>query len=86
MHRRAISILERRLPPDDPNLAEARWELAGFLRIRGYYRSAQEFMSKAMATFEKDVKLQANIYRRRAAYAAVLEELGRREEAATLRR
>ena len=86
MHRRAISILERRLPADDPDLAEARWELGGFLRIRGYYRSAQEFMSKAMVTFEKDVKLQVNISRRRAAYAAVLEELGRREEAATLRR
>jgi len=85
-HRRAISIMKRRLPTDNPDLAEAMWELAGFFRIRGDYRSAQPLMSKAMATFEKDAASRTNMSRRRAAYAAVLKELGRGEEAAKLRR
>lgn len=86
MHRRAIAILERHLPAADPDLAEAMWELGGFFRIRGDYRSAQPLMSKAMVVFEKDAANSTNISRRRAAYAAVLKELGRGEEASRFKR
>ena len=86
MHRRAISILERHLPAADPDLAEAMWELGGFLRLRGDYRTAHRLMSKAMAVFEKTPENRAKMSRRRAAYAAVLGELGRGEEAALIKR
>ena len=86
MHRRAISILERHLPAADPDLAEAMWELGGFLRLRGDYRSAYRLMLKAMAVFAKTPENRAKMSRRRAAYAAVLGELGRGEEAARIKR
>ena len=86
MHRRAISILERHLPAADPDLAEAMWELGGFLRLRGDYRSAYRLMLKAMAVFEKTPGNRTKMLQRRAAYAAVLGELGRGEEAALIKR
>ena len=86
MHRRAIGILERHLPAADPDLAEAMWELGGFFHIRGDYRLAHPLMLKAMAVFEKTPENRAKMSRRRAAYAAVLGELGRGEEAALIKR
>ena len=86
MHQRAIAILERHLPATDPNLAEAMWELGGFFRIRGDYRSAHPLMSKALTVFEKNLENRTKMSRRRAAYAAVLKELGRGEEAALIKR
>ena len=86
MHRRAISILERHLPAADPDLAEAMWELGGFLRLRGDYRSAYRLMLKAMAVFEENPGNRTKMLQRRAAYAAVLGELGRGEEAALIKR
>lgn len=86
LHRRAIGILERRLPADSEDLAEAMWELGGFLQIIGDYRSAQPLMSRALSVFEKSAKSRSNMSRRRASYATVLKALGRGEEAAQLRR
>ena len=86
MHRRAISILERHLPAKDSDLAEAMWELGGFLRLRGDYRSAHPLMSKALAVFEETSESRTIMSQRRAAYAAVLKALGRGEEAARIKR
>ena len=86
MHRRAISILERHLPANDLDLAEAMWELGGFFHIRGDYRSAHPLMSKALAVFEETSENRTIMSQRRAAYAAVLKALGRGEEAARIKR
>lgn len=86
VHRRGIAILERKLPADSTDLAEAMWELGGLLQVAGDYKSAQPLMSKALAVFEKDADGRTNMSRRRATYATVLKALGRGEEAAALRR
>lgn len=85
LHRRAVALLERALPPGSQALADAFWELAGFLEVSGDYRTAQPLMAKALAIFETD-STRTNLSRRRASYATVLRELGRGEEAAALRR
>ena len=86
LHRRGIAILERKLPADSTDLADAMWELGGFLQIVGDYNAAQPLMSKALSVFEKDADKRTNMSRRRATYATVLKEMGRGEEAAALRR
>jgi tetratricopeptide (TPR) repeat protein len=86
LHHWAIAILERKLPTNSMNLAEAMWELGGFLQIIGDYNSAQPLLSKALAVFEKDSDKRTNMPLRRATYATVLKEMGRGEEAAALRR
>ena len=86
LHRRAIAILERSLPADSTDLADAMWEFGGLLQVVGDYSAAQPLMSKALAVFEKDADKRTNMSRRRATYATVLKELGRGEEAAALRR
>ena len=85
LHRRAVALLERALPPGSQALADAFWELAGFLEVSGDYRTAQPLMAKALAIFETD-STRTNLSRRRASYATVLRELGRGEEAAALKR
>jgi tetratricopeptide (TPR) repeat protein len=86
LHRRGIAILERKLPADSKALADAMWELGGFLQIVGDYNAAQPLMSKALSVFEKDADKRTNMSRRRATYATVLKEMGRGEEAAALSR
>ena len=86
LHRRAINILERKLPSDSSMLAEALWEFGGFVQIVGDYALAEKVMGKALKIFEIDPAAHSNISRRRAAYGTVLKELGRGEEAAQLRR
>jgi tetratricopeptide (TPR) repeat protein len=86
LHRWAISILERKLPIGSMELADAMWELGGFLQIIGDHNSAQPLMSKALAVFEKDADKQTNISHRRTTYATVLKEMGRGDEAVALRR
>lgn len=86
MHRRALGIMERKLPADSLVLANALWELGGFLQLRGNFKAAEPLMAKALKTFESNAATQSNISRRRAAYTNVLNELGRGLKGAELRR
>jgi tetratricopeptide (TPR) repeat protein len=86
LHRWAIAILAQKLPTDSTDLADAMWEFGGFLQIIGDYNSAQPLMLMALTVFEKDADKRTNMSHRRATYATVLKEMGRGEEAASLRR
>ena len=86
LHQRVIAILERSSHEDSIYLAEVRWELGGYLQIRGYYNDAQTLMSKALAVFEAQAAEYSKISLRRATYETLLRDLGRADEATVIRR
>lgn len=78
LFRRAIEIKLRGRPVDEASIAESRWELASLYLARGDYATAAPLMARALATWRRSGGLEPDrLDEREAAYAALLQQLGR---------